>query len=326
MAKQYNNVVRLEKRSTNKIGLFFLIIIFIAGAGYGGFYLYKHRSEIDWDIKIPWQNEEHKNKNNTSTSNNNNNSNKHTDLNVPSYLKEEIITKNGTLKFSDTKIDDKGYTIQVEYKTQTVPSEIRIEKVLVNGYETSSTLTIGNDDNTGDDNSQQTITKSLRILATELIPLKITGIKNLTIYYREIGGISKENLERKTIKAENLVDVNAGLKGLIEFYNKNQTTIYYYQTITDQDNTYIYFDAKNSDVNTTKEIRVKKLLINGELYEYKDLNFNLYRGAENIFMIEIPKKKIKKVENFTVSFFILAKEDDELAGVYITNEYSNDTK
>ncbi|HIS18714.1 MAG TPA: hypothetical protein IAC02_08930, partial [Candidatus Coprovivens excrementavium] len=99
-------------------------------------------------------------------------------------------------------------------------------------------------------------------------------------------------------------------------------TLNYYETITDQDNTYIYFDIKNDTYNSNKQVRIKKLIINGELYDYQDLDFKLYRGAENIFSIVIPKSKIKEVESFTVSFFITSYLDDEVLGIYMTNDYT----
>ena len=325
MARRYNdgNIVRFEKRSTNKIGLFFLFIIVLGGLGFGGYYLYQHRSEIDWELKLPWQKE---NSNNESSSENNSSSsskNNRDDLVLPNKYDKTENVSGGTIRVYDIKLDDKGYTISVDYTNPLADTEFVVEKVLVNGFETSSSFTISETLDPGSKNAQLPTTTKFRILRTELEPLKITGLKKLTFFYRRIQNGEESTLERREFTLTNNIDFKTELEGLINIYKKDKEfTLNYYETITDQDNTYIYFDIKNDTYNSNKQVRIKKLIINGELYDYQDLDFKLYRGAENIFSIVIPKSKIKEVESFTVSFFITSYLDDEVLGIYMTNDYT----
>lgn len=327
MARQYNdngNIVRLEKRATNKFGLFLLILLVLGAVGYGGYYIYKHRSEIDWNIEIPWQkenNEENDNKsNNTNTKKNTN-----IDLVLPISLDNEITVSDGKLRVYEPKTDDKGYTLKLDYTAEKENSELVIEKILVNNYETSTKVTIKDDFEQGQTKENQIpTTETIRLLKTELDPLNIHGMRSLIFFYRVNTESQEGKLERKEVKVYNNLEFDSGLKGLIELYNNNNTELYYYQTKTDKDNTYIYFDIKNIDYNTTRQVKVKKLLINGKLYEYTDLDFELYRGAENIFYLTIPKEKIKKVDDFTISFFILGKKEGSISAIYITNDYKTE--
>jgi len=85
-------------------------------------------------------------------------------------------------------------------------------------------------------------------------------------------------------------------------------------------------DFLNENRDEIKNIKVKKLLINDELYDYSELNEVLYAGAEKIFYIVIPKNKVKEVKSFNISFFIInnAKEQDDkvFPAIYSTLEYS----
>lgn len=325
MARRYNdgNIVRFEKRSTNKIGLFFLFIIVLGGLGFGGYYLYQHRSEIDWELKLPWKKENSNNENSSENNSSSSSKNNRDDLVLPNKYDKTENVSGGTIRVYDIKLDDKGYTISVDYTNPLADTEFIVEKVLVNGFETSSSFTISETLDPGSKNAQLPTTTKFRILRTELEPLKITGLKKLTFFYRRIQNGEESTLERREFSLTNNIDFKTELEGLINIYKKDKEfTLNYYETITDQDNTYIYFDIKNDTYNSNKQVRIKKLIINGELYDYQDLDFKLYRGAENIFSIVIPKSKIKKVESFTVSFFITAYLDDEVLGIYMTNDYT----
>lgn len=317
------NVVHFEKRSANKVGLFFLLILAIAGLGYGGYYVYLHRSEIDWELKLPWQSdsskeEKEKNKNGESSKNNDRD-----DLVLPSKLNETENVNGGSLRIYDVKLDDKGYTISVDYLFPNGDSDLTIEKVLINGFEVSSTLTINEKKDEGLVKDQKPTTGTLRILRTELVPLKITGLKEITFFYRFTQYGKESTLKRCKFSVSNNIDFKTELEGLINIYkNDQEIDINYYETITDQDNTYIYFHAKNNTYANNKQIRVKKLIINGEIYDYRDLNFSLYRGAANLFSIIIPKDQVKEIKSFTISFFVIATKEDTPNSIYITNDYT----
>lgn len=320
------NIVHVEKRATNKFGLFLVIILALGAAGYGGYFLYQHRAEIDWNIEIPWKKgEEEGEDKKTAGENTENKKNSNTDLVLPITLDNTFNVDGGTLRVYEPKADDKGYTIKLDYTVEKENGELVIEKILLNGYETSTELTMEDEFDQGlTKENQQPTTETIRLLKTELDSLNIHGISSLIFFYKVNTETTEGKLSRKEIKVYNTLEFESGFKGLIEVYKNNNTELYYYQTKTDKDNTYIYFDFKNTDYNTTRQIKIKKLLINGKLYEYTDLNFELYRGAENIFYLTIPKEKIKNVEEFSVAFFILAKTDGDISAIYITNDFNTE--
>jgi hypothetical protein len=65
-------------------------------------------------------------------------------------------------------------------------------------------------------------------------------------------------------------------------------------------------------------------MINDRLYDMPEFIEVLPKGSGTIFAIRIPEKKIKEVENFTVSFFILEYNTTGTSynSIYSTNDYT----
>lgn len=323
MSKRKDNVVRMEKKATNKFGLFLLFIAVIGGFGYGGYYLYEHRKEIDWEIKLPW-------KNNGSTEDNPNgnkglfgggsSSNRNEKLVVPNSISSQEISINDSIvRFHDINADDKGFTFEVDFITKKDQATLTIEKLLIDGFDNSAKLTIT--DVADAENSPTTGT--IRVQKSELDALGIYAFNTFSVYLKVDLPGKPGNIYRKDIRVYHNIEYKNGLSGLIEIYNKDLSVINFYKTTTDKDNTYLYFNFVNEDRNVSKRVKIKKLLINGELYDYSSLDEFVYSGANKVFYITIPKKDIKDIEDFTISFFILTlNRSDETTGFYITPEYS----
>lgn len=319
MIKRKDNVVRMEKRATNRFGLFLLILIVIVGFGYGGYYLYQHRKEIDWEFKWPWQKEEltEEEKANNVLINQNQPKRNNNKLVVPNMSEQSIMTNDTEIKVYDLKADDKGYTFNIDFKAIISTATLNIEKVLIDGFDTSAKLTIT------DTLDGSPTTGTIRVNKSELDALGIYAFNRFTLYIKADTLDKEGSLIRKDIQVYNTLDYKNELTGLIETYHKNNAQIFFYKMADDKDNTYIYFDFINEDRNNSKRIKVKKLLINDELYEYKELNENIYCGANKVFYLTIPKKDIKEINNITVSFFILGLDrSGATTGIYITPEYS----
>ncbi len=121
----------------------------------------------------------------------------------------------------------------------------------------------------------------------------------------------------------NNITYDNDVDGLIEIYNEKDNQLSYYKTETDKDNTYLYFYFNNKS-RMLKEVIVKKLLINGELFPMEDFKKEIYYNARDIFYLTIPKKKVRNIDNFTVSFFITNVNEKAYhnSTVYQTNEYN----
>lgn len=334
MARNINerNIVRMEKKATNRFGLFLLFLVVFSGIGFGGYYLYKHRNELSFEIEIPW------NKKKTETNNGiDKDGNKEPDKNIsdndtklltPTLLPKQYETGEAALTLTNIKADDKGYEITAKAKAIAgIDITIESEKILIDGYETSAKLIISDPVETGGDNKQQYSEATFRIPKTEMDSLDIVTFQKISIYYRVKTSISESKVFGKEFKAYNSIELDNSRKGTIEIFSNYATIANYYKYKTDKDNTYIYFDFKNLNKVNDQVIKVKKLLINGELYDYTDLNILLYRGSEQVFYLTIPKDKVKKVEDFTISFYLITKtEKSDMAAIYITPEYNQKLK
>lgn len=306
-------LLRVEKKSTNKVGIFIVVILFLALVAASGYYFY--RNGISLDFSLPWQTDKSKSENNK---------------NAQGQSGSKTKNQYDDPKFDDTKFSGSydyditftnfrkvklGYDMDITITNSTVPYSFTLEKILVDGYDTSASFTQKLE-------PHQSVTETVRINQTELDALDITAFSELTFYIKTVDANGKEKIEDETILSKALKKANNARVGLIEIDRKNQTIVNYYKTQEDKDNTYIYFDFKNYSAGRIQLISVKKLKINGQIYEYKDLNETVYHGAEKVISLTIPKKDFKKVENFSISFTMLNEINDKKTAAYITNEYS----
>lgn len=314
-----DNIAQMEKKATNKFGLFLVFLAFIAIFGGGGFLLYKFRNQIDWELKLPWNNnevdEETGKKGNSSTGKKNN-----SDLIVPRINNGNFSEGSTSFSIVDITADDRGYEFTVELKTDATWATITIEGILLDGYYTEATLELSDEADIGE---QKAARKKFRINQTDLDKLNVNGFTRMNIFYVLEEPQKKYNLKMKVLTFVSEYTIVNGNKGLIKVDDKGQLLIEYYKTTKADNATYIYFEAKNGDLISNREILIKKLMINGRLYEMPEFNETIHRGARKSFSIKIPKDKIKDVNEILVSFYILNKDEKgNNLGIYITNEYS----
>lgn len=319
--KHYNNgnknIVRMEKKATNHLGLIIVLIIALVGGGFGAYYLYEHRNEFIWDIPLPGQNDDNNGGKNSSSG-----SNKNGELIVPRLKTTTIADGHSSLEIINITASSKGYEISLKATVKKDASIIyQSEHILIDGYNTTAEFNISDSRDTGG-TGQVGTEGTFRIDKTELDALGIKSFKNLVIYYTYQTPTETSKVLRKRIDAYNDFNFDNSRQGLVEIDRKNDTIISYYQTIEDKEYTYIYFDFKNEDHLTSERVMIKKLLINGDLYDYPDFNEEIYKGSETILYLKIPKKIIKEVNNFTVSFILIEEyKEENLQSVYVTTEY-----
>lgn len=319
MNQNYNkNVLHMEKRKSNKFGLFLVFIFIIAFFGYGGYYLYTHFDEIDWEFKLPWEDEKEKEKEKEKPSS------KKNKLIVPSFISKEedrvVKSNNSTMDFTNIKADSKGFVITAELLTVEPWAKFEVEKILIDGFETTAKFNVTDIANTG---IQEATPVVFIIPQTDLDAIGIRGFKMLTFFIKVSSGNSATTEVIHNLSFNNTEYIDNTRTGLIKIDEKGNTIVSYFKTITDGDYTYIYFDFKNASPRS-KEILINKLRINGEIYDMSSYSESVYRNSQKAIYIRIPKSKYKKVDKISVSFFLIDKLDDKKQAVYITNEYTRE--
>lgn len=318
-----NGLFRMEKRASNKVGVFLVIVVALILLGGVFFYLYSNKDGIDWSFSWPWGNEEKKTEpsedsDNIKLPNSNTSSNKE-ELSMPSLKEEEVLEDTGDYKItiSNLQNDDRGFTLDIVFKAYDNDYTFVLEKILVDGFDTSVTL------NKSVAKGAQ-FKENIRINKSDLNLVNVSNFSNLTFYYRvDTPSLSLTgNVIKKSVTVNSIVMSDNVIKGLVEIDNYNQTTVSYYTTVDDKDNYYIYFDFKNISLNKKQQVSIKKLTINGKIYDYKDFKTEIYQGAEKVVYLVIPKSEVKTIENFTVSFTMLCEVEGKITAAYITNEYS----
>lgn len=314
--QNYNNeedflVVQKPKKGRVKI----IIILMILGAlGFGGYYLYKNQEKFNLNIKLPWFKKEVKEAEEEKDE-------VITDANtivdgyeVPNMDEKKINNKNGIITIKSIGIDSKGYVLNVDFQSSS--ATLIIEKLLIDGLNTSETLELKSE-------AEETASGVIRINKTELEPLDIHGFSEITIFYRVNTPDQEGNVSYERIKLYNKFNYDNSIKGLIQIYELENFTLSYYKKEEDKDYVYLYFDARNKDYNTKKNIKLKKILINDNIYDNVDCEEEIYSISEKVFYITIPKKDIKNIDNFTIQFFVIGKDkENQVKEYYITNDYT----
>lgn len=307
----------IKKPKKSRLGKSIIIIIILGALGFGGYYLYKNHEKLNLNIKLPWTKKEEKTEKEEKTDNDEviTEVNSVIDgLEVPQMDERKINTQNGPIIIKPIGIDSKGYALNIEF--QSPSATLYIEKILIDGLNTSETLELKSEEN-------ELVSGVIHINKTELEPLNIHGFSELTIFYRVNTPDKKGNISREVIKVYNNFYYDNKIKGLIQIYEIDNFTLNYYKKEEDNDSIYLYFDAINKNYNEKKVVKLKKILINDELYNNSSLEEEIYLNTEKIFYITIPKKDIKNINNFTIQFFVIGKDKKEQVKEYfITNEYN----
>lgn len=317
-----DNIVHMEKKATNKFGLFLVFLAIIAIFGGGGFLIYKYRNQIDWEFKLPWKKSEEKtdnSKNETTTSN----KKKNRDLIVPTVRTGSVIKEgNSIFEITDVKGDDRGYLFTAQLTTNVEWSTITVEGILLDGYYTEATLELSDTKDIGDQVGSQA---TFRVSQTDLDKLNVNGFTRVNVFYILEEPNQKYNLKMGVINFKTEYTITNGNKGLIKIDEKGSLLIEYSKIVKADNATYIYFEAQNNDLTSNREILIKKLMINNRIYEMPEFTEAIYRGSRKSFYIKIPTSKIKDVDEFLVSFYIISRDSDgNNKGIYITNEYSKE--
>lgn len=338
------SLIRMEKRATNHFGLFIVFLLTAIGLGVGGYLLYKNKDNIDfilpWD-KIEYDEEEREpiiddKKDNTSGGK----------LYLPEINPDTNIIAGNDYKLglyiTKIKATEKGYEITFQFSqdksikdTYDIPEEtihLTCDKILVDEYEVSPKFELQ-----FNKNSFQQDQTTITIPIEELENLEIVTFNSLYFFIE----LRKENISLDTIddEEEQEEDEIIPIEGFITAYQdlnvtnvkkikksytvQNNLRISYYKKIEAEDATYLYFQVDNTNQIDNQEVELKKLVVNDKIYTKATAYVKSHYDSKNIFFIKIPRKDIKKVNNFTASFFITKTENGKKS-IYSTNELTFD--
>lgn len=323
MSHRNKNVVRFEKRATNHIGLFFVFLLTIGLIVGGGFLLYKYRDKIDWNLTLPWESSSSGGKEKEESGKKGTNK----ELTPPQLKNDNKISKgNSTFEITKISTDDKGFVITAVYTSKSRTSTMDVTQVVIDGFHTTTTFKVEDTYDVNDPTTKPGKEFKFRIYSTDLNKYNLTTFSSLTFHYTIYEYSETFSNCVTKLNFNSYVKTNDGLKGLSDVGSSANVKIQYYKTEEFLEETYIYFFADNKDVSSKEEIKIKKLIINDRVYEMPEFSEVLPKGSGILFYIKIPSKKIKNVENFTVSFYILKHNiaEDAYTDIYITNDYTKE--
>lgn len=317
------SLIEIERPTNNRATIIFVCFIILLIVGGVGVYLYTHRDKFDWEIRLPWQspdeppifggNSKDKDKNKEKL-----------DLVIPEIIEAKLPIQDSEVSFANLKHDDKGYTFITKIKNDKNPGfSFKIEKVLLDGYAFSVDATFENID-------YGTHEYTVRINQTDLDRYKIESFSKMLVFYTYTSSRDNKTVEGDfNIRITTRINYDNEMKNILEIYSYapkgtkgNNNILYFNRVDSDKDNHYIYFYFENTE-KFIKEITIKRLLINEELYEYDDFKVEVYKKSHDIFYLTIPKKKVREIENFNVSFFITTiMKNPDMNATYISSEYS----
>lgn len=328
------SVIRMEKRATNKIGLFFLLLISIIGFAVGGYLLYQNRDNIDFTL--PWnKKEEDKNENEDKPKpEKNENNTSGGKLYLPeispetNLLRQEKTT--AKLNITSLKATKDGYVLELKLTNIDFKGTIKIdcEKILIDEYELTPTFNMEISPE-----SEQEITKTVTLPIAELENLEINNFRSLSFFINALY-IEPRDTEEDTKPIKSKVVVNAFQDKFVDntkeplttFNAQDSVKISYYKMLDVEDSTYLYFLVDNNNKENNHKIEIKKLLVNKKIYNSPSINITTHHNSKTIFFIKIPKKDIQTVEEVTTSFAITRKVGEDTAVFFTRDEKLKLTK
>lgn len=313
------NIAQLEKKAPNKTGLILTVIIVIIVLISIFYILYQNKDKINWEFTLPWQKEAEQKEDNPK---------------LPSYQNEKIemleirpnevpiIKSSISFKLNKVEYTQKGYKLNITFKDlENFNTILKIKYITVDGYfiDQKAEIQLSN---------FEEITKEFLVSKSELDKYGINGFRNISIFI-DIDQVK----EQERIKESSNILWKCNVKVMPTESRKNFTTLYsdvekeehleYYDVFSDASNHYIYFKSTNRSFKKDVELYVKELKINNEVYEMKDFKETNRIGSKILFYLKIPKKHVKSIKNFEISFFIIKRDKDkEISEVYITDAYN----
>ena len=238
-------------------------------------------------------------------------------LTTPKLMDNVIVTSyTAPVTIENLKGDGKGYTFEIvlenkgDYAEKYECNNVLIDDIITN---TSFKVEAG---------PKSTERVSVNIPKTKLDTYGISNFTKLTFMGSVISGSNKPSSSVKSLNVSTNGTKYNVKKTLLKIDNIKGISVNYYELVEDEDYTYLYFDVYHNNEKLKTNIRVKKMVVNGELYDYDDLNESYDVVGIGIFVIKIPKDDYKKVKNVDLQLFYTFKDEKDNTIYYIGSETS----
>lgn len=293
-----DNFVRMEKKATNKVGLFILFLIIIAGIGGGIYYYLNNKNSIKIDFSLPWEKNEQEEKNQ-----------KQSDLNIERQSLEistekvfnanELIIVPSILDFDEAT----GYKLTLDFSN---PSSSyvngTINNVLIENYQLDYNLSFNLNPL---ENKTFYIDIPVEFLDKYFIETFSSIILKIDVYVAGENKYPNWSVPINTNAQESLTQ----LKDLSPLGNTEDVYIKYHNITSDDEYYYINLLFENKSATKEYSLLVQNILINDKIYDVSSFNTIVKTEAKKIDSIKIPKKDYKRISNVTISFFAINNND-----------------
>ena len=267
------SLIRMEKRATNHIGLFFVFLLTAIGLGVGGYLLYKNKDNLE--LTLPWEKIDYDDEEMEPIIDDKEDNTSGGKLFLPEINPEtNIIPGNDYmigLYVSKMTATEKGYevTFELKYdKNAKLPEEslktgdikLKCSKILVDKYEVTPKFEL-----TYNKDTKNVDSTTVTIPIMELQNLEIQSFNNLYLFVKLDWEDPFEG--KKTQQLDGLItayqdfNVNNTKKIVKSYSSLNKVRISYYKKIEAEDATYLYFQAENNHQIDTQEIQLKKCIL-----------------------------------------------------------------
>lgn len=321
MNNNNNNMIRMEKKAANKLGLLIVFALTIIGTILGIYLLYENKDNLDFSL--PWEEKEEEviideeppkqSENNTSGGR----------LYLPILDEDDDLIKNYRLTASvylkNLQATTKGYEFDfvVDTTDYNATLEIVCTQMLIDGYEITPKFEINatNKPNT-------TIKEHIIIPLAELENLEIRNFRNLSFFVNFKYRAKYSDATTSTILTAIMFQdtyVNNEKEELASFAPQENVRISYHKKIATEDATYLYFVVNNTNNKYDFDIELNKLIIDDEIYNDIEVSARTHHLSKNVFFIKLPKKQFKKPKEATLSF-VISRTEDTQKFIYITRD------
>lgn len=308
MNNSEDNFMRLEKKATNKVGLIILFIIVIGLLGVGGYFVYKNKDNISFDFTMPWQKKDEERKDDKTTTTKTDEKTIIKRQNVKISSKQIYKGNNLTIDPDSITYDEKdGYTVKLKALYSSANNlSISISHITVDGYQLENST----------DNISLVGNVSSNISVN--IPVSFLDLYSLeefsqVVLYGKVNQNSQNTTNNNEIKfvvnTDKTTENTTSLANLEPINSNSDIKIYYYKIVSSKDENKIQILIDNQNDSVNYDFKINQLKINNTKYEDVSFNETVNYNSKKFVYITIPTKKIKKIEEFEVSFFILDQDN-----------------
>ncbi len=295
-----NKVVTIEKKATNKVGLFLLLLVVVAAIGFAAYYYINNKNLIVFEYKFPWEKDKKK-----DTKTKKEQKDGEDDESISSGENSTIVISADEEYSNDdlvvravaaNKKEDK-YVVSIDFSNESeLDRIIDVKEVSINGCQFGISFRVQIGPNS--------------ISNYELgIPFETLGKYGIEIV-DSIVLISSDNGEDKNlVLLMDADDGNSNSKTKEKIFNvENKIDIFYYKKVDKDNKIYVYILFNNKD-SFKYTFYISRLYVNDKLIDSSSYTGLLYGSNKYAVPIEVEKKVFSKDIKIKISFLFIRGDD-----------------